>query len=282
MNYVQQFIFFLQQRKALNLLLVFLYFILIEVMHNSLVQVSVWIEKNLTIEIYNLLVAGVFLFVIILLLLAVAKRLQQNKDEVVLKVFYLTSTLLLIIVHSRFMFDSNIEVIHSFEFTVLAFLLFPFTRRFGAAILFTLPFMLVDEWYQYTVLYPWIDYFDLNDVLMDTYGCGLFITLLFVFGVKGSTNARPFYKRTEFISLFAFAIIILVLAKLCFVAAYTGEACNNTLLVMNKSMTTESFWRAHPTHHISYHVMKPLEGLAAIIAIHIFYMGLDSLRKYTT
>lgn len=279
---LQQIIFWLQSRKLINLLLVFAYFVFIMFMHNHMVHFSMWVESKLGgIETYNLVVAVIFLTVLLLLSFFVLKNLTNDRKNKKLKIFYLVSTVALIIIHSRFMFDSNIEIIHSFEFTILAFLIFPLTKRFGAAILFTLPFMLFDEWYQYIILYPgWNDYFDLNDILMDTYGCGLTMIVIMIFGIKGSENIKPFWQRSEFISLACLVVAVLLAIKMCFIATYANEACNNTWLVMNERITPEPFLRAHPTHHISYHVMKPLEGLTAIVTLHLFYFGLDSFSSH--
>lgn len=245
-----------------------------------MVHVSIWVEKILSPDTYNSVVAIIFLSVLLLLSFFVLKKLAANKNDKKLKLFYLIATVAIIIIHSRFMFDSNIEIIHSFEFTFLAFLIFPLTKRFGAAILFTLPFMLLDEWYQYIQLYPdWNDYFDLNDIMMDTYGCGLTLAVLMIAGVKGNENVKPVWQRPEFISLICLVVAVLAAANFCLITAYANEACSNTWLVMNERLTPEPFLRAHPTHHISYHVMKPLEGLIAITVLHLFYFGLDSFRK---
>ena len=277
---VHQFIFWLQTRRLINLVLVLVYFVFLVQMHHPLVLLSMWMEHNLTIETYNVLVAAVFLTLLGLLLFYLSKLFLKYRENRNLKLVYLLTTLLLLIFHSRFMFDSNIEVIHAFEFTFLAFLIFPFTKRFGAAIFFTLPFMLIDEWYQYILLYPqWNDYFDLNDIMTDTYGCALTMLALMIAGVKGNENVKPVWKRPEFIGLIAGLILVLAATQLGYLVSYANEAGSNTLLVMNKSLTGEPFWRAHPTHHILYHVMKPVEGLIAIASLHFFYFGLDSLRK---
>ncbi len=277
---VQQFIFWLQSRRLINLVLVFAYFFFILFMHDPLVHVSMWVERNLSLDTYNLVVALVFLSVLLLLSFFVLRKLASDRRNQKLKIFYLISTVTFLIIHSRFMFDSNIEVIHSFEFTFLAFLIFPLTKRFGAAILFTLPFMLFDEWYQYIVLYPdWNDYFDLNDIMTDTYGCALTMITLMIFGIKGSENIQPVWKRPEFISLVCLVVAILVAAKICLITSYANESCSNTWLIMNERMIPEPFFREHPTHHISFHVMKPVEALIAITTLHLFYFGLDSYRK---
>ena len=247
-----------------------------------MVLVSMWVEKQLSLEVYNIVVAVVFLLLISMLIFFLQKKLRQKSEDRSLQLAYLFITITAILIHSRFMFDSNIEVIHSFEYSFLVLLIFPFTRRFGAAILFTLPFMLFDEWYQCTVLYPFLDYFDLNDIMMDTYGCGLTMIVLMILGVKGNANVKPLWQRTEFISLVISVVVVLIAVKLCFIACYANEVCSNTLVVMNKRMVSEPFFRLHPTHHLWFHVMKPAEAFICIPLLHLFYMGLDSLRKHSS
>lgn len=275
---LQSIIFWLQSRKIANILFVFAYFIFILLFHNHMVHLSMWVEKMLSLEIYNAVVAIVFITVIFVLVFFLQKKLREEIEDRNLKLTYLFITITAILIHSRFMFDSNIEVIHSFEYTFLVFLIFPFTRRFGAAILFTLPFMLFDEWYQCSVLYPFLDYFDLNDIMMDTYGCGLAMLVFMILGVKGTSSVKPIWKRPEFISLASLVVVIFIAVKLCFIACYANEVCDNTWLVMNKRMVSEPFFRLHPTHKLWFHVMKPAEAFICIPLLHLFYMGLDSLR----
>jgi hypothetical protein len=276
---INRFILWLQARPVINLFLVIAYFLFILLMHDTMVHVSLWIEARLSLPTYNLVIEAVFVMLVLLLGATLFMRFKINFKDLKLEFAYLFLTLLFIIVHSRFMFDSNIEVIHSFEYSILVFLIFPFTRRFGAAILFALPFMLIDEWYQYRILYPTLDYFDLNDIMMDTYGCGLTMTLLMTFGIKGSNAIKPFWKRPEFISLICLLVVVLIAVKICLIAPYNSDVCGNTLLVLNQRMTSEPFLRPHPTHHIMFHVMKPVEAMIAITGIHLFYFGLDSFRK---
>jgi hypothetical protein len=278
---LNRIITWLQKHPLINAVLALAYFIFILFMHHPLVLLSVFIEQNLGIETYNLVVATVFMVLLVGVLYFVFKLLIYNKENRQRKVIYLLTTLALLITHSRFMFDSNIEVIHSFEFSFLAFLIFPFTRRFGAAVFFTLPFMLIDEWYQYILLYPeYNDYFDMNDLLTDTYGCALMMLLMMITGVKGEEIKKPLVKRSEFIGLICFIIMVVVLVNVCIIVPYAGNACPNTLLVMNENLTSEPFWRAHPTHHIYYHVMKPTEGFIAVVLLHLFYLGLDGYTPY--
>jgi hypothetical protein len=277
---IENVIGWLEQRKGLTLVFAIAYFFFILFMHDPMVHVSLWVQAQLSLATYNLVVAIVYLVFLAILLALLRKNLFTPIDEPELKLSYFFVTVLFIIVHSRFMFDSNIEVIHSFEYMFLAFLLFPLTRRFGAAIFFTIPFMLIDEWYQYIVLYPETnDYFDLNDIAMDTYGCALMMGILMLMGIKGQPNPKPLWRRSEFIALVIMLFALAIAYKLCIVVAYANQKCNNTLLVMNERLSPEPFLRLHPTHNIMFHVMKPMEGIALFSMLALFYFGMDSFRK---
>lgn len=269
----------LHTRPLLNALLVLVYALFLIFMHGHMVLVSVWIQNKISFEVYNKSVEVVYLLFLVLLTGFLWRQFKLHRQHLRLKFTYLLLTIAFIVIHSRFMFDSNIEVIHSFEFTLLAFLIFPFTKRFGAAILFTLPFMLVDEWYQYTLLYPYLDYLDLNDIMMDTYGCGLMMTVLFISGVSYRHQVAPMLKRPEFITWVVLVVVILLAAALCVIAPYAFNSCDNTLLVINERNAAEPFWRQHPGFKTIYHVMKPIEAFVAIASLHLFYLGLDSFRK---
>ncbi|MCS6934062.1 MAG: hypothetical protein NZM35_02785 [Chitinophagales bacterium] len=173
------------------------------------------------------------------------------------------------------MFDSNIEFIHSLEYAFLVLLVFPFVSRFGAAIILTVPFMLIDEWYQYTSLYPAFNtYFEFNDILMDIFGCGLMMSILKIYGVE-SDKSTPFYRRTEFFVMLGGIALIFVLLYYCVIATYANLVCENTLLVLNERKSPEPMWRLHEIRNVWYHVMKPGEALVVISTALIFYMGLD-------
>ena len=174
----------------------------------------------------------------------------------------------------------NIEIIHVFEYPALAILLFPITRRFGAAIIFTIPFMLMDEWHQYVVLYPaYVDYFEFNDIMIDIYGCGLAMLLLLLCGVKGESPVKPFWKRAEFVLLFTALLFFAIAVKAGFLAVYEADKSANTWLVLNRIHEPVTFWRKYPNRDVIYHVMQPIEAITGISLLAVIYTGLDSFRK---
>lgn len=279
-NFFSRCIAWLSTHRYINGFLVLAYFVFIVFMHGPMVDLSNIIQAKLSFALYNKVILIAYSFSALLVVTLLLQQYKKYTENKLLKTVYLFATLTLIFIHSRFMFDSNVEAIHSLEFTFLAILLFPFFNRFGAAIMFAVPFMLVDELYQYWVLYPdFNDYFDLNDISMDTYGCALAMLTLMICGVRGEMPVKPLWKRTEFWGIVTLTGSILIAIALCFIAPYEFEKCSNTFLVLNERMVSEPFWREHPLSHEIYHVQKPLEAIASFTTLVFLYFGLDSLRK---
>ncbi|MDB5283288.1 MAG: hypothetical protein JWO06_2363 [Bacteroidota bacterium] len=269
----------LESHRFINILLAGGYFLFIYFMHDPVVHLSVWVMNFFTLPVYNKVVLGIFALFLILFTVFLIGQLKEHKDNRKLKSIYLFVTLALIVIHFRIMFEMNIEIIHIFEFSILAVLLFPLTRRFGATLLFTIPFMLLDEWHQYIVLYPgYVEYFEFNDVVMDMYGCGLAMTALLICNLNGP-EVKVLWKRPEFISLCLFVLFVVIALKTCFICSYPHEKCSNTFLVLNGIQGVQTFWHQYPGRDVVYHVMQPIEALIYIPLLAFFYFGLDSFRK---
>jgi hypothetical protein len=275
---LHQITYWLQKRKAINLLLVFAYGAFVCFMHDPLVKVSVKIMNALSLPAYNQLVAAASGLLLLLLLVYSGHRLYHNRDRFAIKVFYLFATVALMLVHYRTMFEMNIEIVHSLEYTILAFLLYPLTGRYGAAILFAVPFMLLDEWLQYVVLYPtYVEQFEFNDLMMDIYGCALLILLISISGEKLHKKLLPVWNRTELLVL-GLAVAACFLAwQMCFISLYESQQCENTWLVLNRIKGEQTFWRQYPGRDVIYHVMQPVEAFFTIPALLVFYFGLDGI-----
>lgn len=267
---------FLRQHPVLNTALVLGYFVFILLMHNPLVHLSIWVEAHLSLALYNKVTIIIYLITLFTLAFTLRSRLRLHPQNLPRKVFYLFSITLLIALHARFMFEKNIEIIHSLEFTILAFLLFPLAGTFGGAVFFCLPFMLIDEWYQYIYLYPdWNDYMDLNDIVMDLHGAALMMLGLMIAGITAFQTTQPLWKRREFVGLILLLLLVIGALSTCYLAPYADTACSNTVFLFNEHPGPEPFFRISAGSGTSFHVMKPYEGIVAITAVVLFYFGLD-------
>ena len=243
-NFLIRAVNWLEQRRFINVVLVFAYFIFIFLMHVPCAKLSVWVEWHLSLPVYNTVVKATCILFLIPYLALIITQLKKHYDNSPHKMIYLLLTLSFIIIHFSIMFEMNIEIIHIFQYSILAFLLFPLTRRFGAAVCFAIPFMLIDEWNQYINLYPgYVEYFEFNDVILDINGCALAMITLYICGVKGSDHLNPLWKRTEFISIIGFVLAVIIAIKTCFIALYATDKCSSTWLTLNIIKEAPTFWR---------------------------------------
>jgi hypothetical protein len=272
---LQASIHWLAAHRAINVGLVLGYALFILLAHNAFVMHSIWVMNALTLPVYNAVIAtltgalGVGFFVLMV------SYLSTKSPDRPLKLVYLHAILVMLVVHHLVLFEMNIEVIHALQFAVLAFLLFPFTQRFGAAILMGIPMMILDEWYQYQVLYPdYVQYFDFNDILMDMLGCALLMCGLWIAGITSKSSPRALYLRPEILTAALLIVAIAVGMFTCILVPFPTDACPNTWLVLNKLPNPLIFWQAHPFTGRIYHAMPPMEGMAVILGISVFFLGM--------
>lgn len=275
---LHQILDYLRKRRLLNLVLVFTYGISLILLHDPVVQLSIKAMNSLSLSIYNNVVRWASLAFGLIVVAYMVLALFRNSENREWKLFFLMLSLALAVMHFLVMLEMNIEVIHVIEFTILAVLIFPFIGRYGAAIVFCLPFILVNEWYQYQVLYPgYIKYFEFNDVFMDLVGCGLAMIALWVSGIKPIKSIPTFWKRPEFLSLMGLIGFYAIAITTCLLALYTATQCENTWLVLSLLEEPSQFWQTHEFTGATYHVMNPKEGMIAISLLCILYMVMDNL-----
>ena len=280
-NFFHRYVGWLERHRIINLILIGLYFDFIFKMHVPFAQLSVWVMNNMSLPIYNKTVLAISCMLLALFVIFMIIQYRKHESNRLLKICYLSLTIAFIIMHYRIMFEMNIEIIHIFQYSILALLIFPLTKRFGATVIFTVPFMLIDEWNQYIVLYPgYVEAFEFNDVIIDMYGCGLAMITLLICGVKGAWPVKPLWSRTEFIFLLLSLVIVAVTVQMGYIVLYEADKTANTLLVLNHVHEPVKFWRQFPGRPDAiYHLMQPLEAIIAIPIVALFYFGLDSLRK---
>lgn len=269
----------LEKNSLLNMALVMIYGTALIFLHDFFVQLSVKTMNNLSLTVYNKVVLVISIVSGILVLIFLLRKLYRKKEERGKKIFFCLATLSLIALHYRFLFEMNIEVIHVAEFMLLSVFLFPLCGSFGGAVIFTLPFIFVNEWYQYVVLYPdYIRYFEFNDVVVDLLGCGLAMIFLWISGVEEKQNRVSYFKNPEIIFLVGINVLFVVLLVTCVFVLYPGNTCENTFLVLNRLENPHLFWQRH-VYGAMYHVMKPIEGMIAMNVLCLFFGGVRSEKK---
>jgi hypothetical protein len=248
--------------------------------HNTFVNISVSIMNSLSLPVYNYVVKVVGLttgFILISLLLL---SLARNRKDSGRKIFYLTATSIFIVVHASFMFEMNIEIIHSFEYSILALLLFTIFGRMGTAIVFSLPIMMLDEWYQYKILYPtYVEYYELNDILMDIFGAAFALITFWILGAIQPKPAKKFLYRIEVKLIAGLLFLIAIAFAAGLFATHQSTSSSQTIFVFSRLTSPDLFWRVHAFTKATYHVLTPLEGVLAIACTCFFYLGIDKTEE---
>ena len=272
---LQGIIAWLAAHRMVNGALVLAYAAFILFAHDHFVQLSIRVMNALTLPVYNSVVAmlvgvgGGAFFVVLLLFL------QKETNYRGRKLGYLVAILILLVLHQLFLFEMNIEVIHAMQFAVLAMLLFPLTQRFGAAIIMSIPFMILDEWHQFQVLYPtYVQYFEFNDMLMDILGCSLLMCGLWIMGVRELPSARPWYLRAEAMVVAVLAVGALLAMTTCIIVPFPQDACATTWLVLNTLPDPTALWQTHAFTGRVYHAMQPVEGMVVVMVVAVVMMGM--------
>lgn len=268
----------MEAHRGLNVALLLAYVAFILFGHAPFVRVSISVMTALTLPVYNLVVAALtasFGIAFVALMLFFLRKYGPDRSR---QIFYLVSIVLLLVLHHMLLFEMNIEVIHAALYAGLALVLFPFTRSPGATIVLAMPVMMVDEWYQYIVLYPeHVLYFDFNDILMDMLGSATMLCGIWVMGVRLNSPDRPFLLRKEAIMLAFLVGCYLLAVCTCLVAQFPDNGCDHTWLVLNRLYDPLQFWRAHPFTGRVYHAMPPAAGMVVITLAAIFFMGMRNV-----
>jgi hypothetical protein len=208
----------------------------------------------------------------------VNRDFRKNTGALDIKKLFMLSLLGLTVVHVRMNFVMNVEIIHTLQFGILAVLIFPLTRSFGATLSYTVLLGMVDEWYQYAVLYPEkSDYYDFNDVVLDQLGAAVSLVYLYSTGVapEHKTESEKWYKSGVFISAALIASVSALLFHFSFISVYANNS--KAMVVLNEAAGPEEFWRHLPNSDIVYHVMSPAEGMTMIVVLCGLLFLLDFL-----
>jgi len=272
----------MEANRALNVLLVLSYVVFILFGHDTFVNISIAVMTALTLPVYNVVVGAVTVAVGVIFVSVLFLFLKTSSPQRPRQIIYLSAIVLMLVLHHFFLFEMNIEVIHAALYAGMALVLFPLTRRPGATIILALPVMMLDEWYQYIILYPeHVHYFDFNDILMDVLGCALLLCGLWIMGVRMRPPHRPFFLRMEILLLTTILAGCVLATSLCVVALFPDTSCDNTLFVVNALPDPMEFWRTHPFTGRTYHALPPVAGLAVVTGLVLFFQGMTNSSPST-
>ncbi|MBX2903644.1 MAG: hypothetical protein KF872_08815 [Chitinophagales bacterium] len=254
--------------------LAIVYGLAIVFLHDWFVQLSIKVMNHFSLLVYNVLVRNFSLAIGALVLGFCSWKVFLNKRFDLL--FFLFILLALLVLHWLFLFEMNIEIIHALEFGLLALLLYGATCNAGAAVILCLPFMLIDEWVQYSLLYGnYNKYYEFNDLVLDILGAGLAILVLKIIEKERKTVLLPFWKRNEYRVLFVLLIFFCVLVLSGVLAAHQSQVNTYTIFTLSRIDAPELFWQTHAFTGAKYHILAPLPGAFIMFVLCVLLGCID-------
>lgn len=254
--------------------LAIVYGLAIVFLHDWFVQLSIKVMNHFSLLVYNVLVRNFSLSIGALVLGFCSWKVFLNKRFDLL--FFLFILLALLVLHWLFLFEMNIEIIHALEFGLLALLLYGATCNAGAAVILCLPFMLIDEWVQYSLLYGnYNKYYEFNDLVLDILGAGLAILVLKIIEKERKTVLLPFWKRNEYRVLFVLLIFFCVLVLSGVLAAHQSQVNTYTIFTLSRIDAPELFWQTHAFTGAKYHILAPLPGAFIMFVLCVLLGCID-------
>ena len=270
------FIHWLQQRRWLNLFFVLAFFLLVVLPHEQVGLLIAEAFKKHSRDTYNFVILVVGILGLAIYSVPVVKNIFKGKHKS-LKLFYLIVTLLLIILSINTLMVVNVEIIHFVQYALMAILLFPLIGNYGETLFWTTFLGAIDEAYQYFYLSPErTDYYDFNDVIINLLGGALGLILLRCLDIGIHNPFRKIHIGRPLMAIGALLVIISVLWATGILGFYPQDQHAPLFLLVRVPAT--DFWSVvHP--QVTYHVVRPLEGVIAIAVLLVFYSNLGKTDK---
>jgi len=273
---------FLYTRKLFAAILIAIYSVAIVMLHDPLVNVSVFVMKKMSIPGYNLFISLLTLTLMISLMIVVFFQLKKHSNQLKIKIILLMFIVSWLVMHYVFLLEMNIEIIHAFAYGGLIYLFYGYFRLYAAAVIFSIPVMLFDEWNQYVNLYPnYNQYWELNDVVLDILGEVFILVVFYALNITSVKSFKPLYKKPEFIFLIVSTLLFIVLSESQVFATHTVYKCERTVFTMCNLPHEGTDWYIHTITKKHYLVLSPKDAMLIIIFICslLLYWDRKSLPK---
>jgi VanZ family protein len=261
----------LTEKKALNILILVVYYLLVVLPHEQVGILTVKIFGSLSRSDYNLLIATLAALGLLLYIFLFFKKTRLNKDRRFLWFFLLLNVVLAVLCF-RVLFVINIEAIHFVQYAFFALLCFPLFKNYALTIYWSMLAGTFDEVWQYFYLAPErTGYLDFNDVIINMIGAGFGLILIRSFAPK----VKPLKLNSISFKISVFSLILLVsgiiaLLRFRVISLFKDE---NSLIPLYL-VKPEGFWSEVPPK-VKYHIMMPMESIIIIILLLAFYSALQ-------
>ena len=266
----------LSKHRLINIQIALIYFLFIVLSHDTATKIADWFKRTLTLPTYNLVITIIVIVCLILMMTFIIRAIPEIKGFRK-KLIYPVVSILLMIVAYKYLLVVNIEAIHFFQYALLALLIFPLIKSYGDTVIWATLLGTVDETYQYIILNPAFQYFDFNDIVLNLLGAGLWVSIIALFCLSGSSKLlhRKLFSP-GIITVILITVLMGILFFLNILKLYPDESPTNNFfsIILNRAQPSGTFWTELYGDRV-YHILSPREGMIIILALLIFYKTLD-------
>lgn len=266
--------------RAIIALVAIVYALLLILTHDVFQQLSLELQRSVGIRTWNTIFMLVSATTGVTLLVFALRRLRAHDRAPVLKRFAIALVLLGLLVIEGLMVK-YVETVHFVQYAMMALLLYPIVGRASGAIILAVLIGLVDEWYQFHILYPGRGALDINDCVMNTVGSLIGGFLAVVFDdestrdtVRSAGSARVWLGGWIF---FWGLVLALSFTPVAGVFADSGQLTYFKKRTTEQGLPERRIRRTGAGKH--WYQLMPQEGLGLIFVLPIAFAGLDRSRK---
>lgn len=268
----------LGRNKAIAVMLAILTYFSIVTFHDEITQIAIKLRNTFGRDQYNSFLGYFFLGLLVLFISYLVWKIVKSKTKTLDSVLAL-SMVVLMLLSFRYLMTYNIEAIHFVEYAIVAIILMPVLRSYGETVFWVTMLGLTDELFQYFFLVPEFEYFDFNDNILNLLGAGAGVIFVFIAGGNAvEMKSYKWYRSPAMVTaagLLGLFIVLYISGKMTFNPTGIEEGAN--WFSLNRKPLPDGFWKEAYAGR-SFHIMRPLEGIAVIYSIIVGFFILDKIR----
>lgn len=261
------------KKSALKLIGLLVFYLITVLPHEEVGAFISGLFENYERSSYNLFIAilavGIFIGIWVYSFPKIKKHPEKKKIA-----FYIIANSILVLLCFKILFVVNIEAIHFFQYALFAIGCYYVTENYFRTLIIGSLAGFFDELFQYVILAPEKSrYFDFNDVILDIIGLGIGLTIVKIyFPTKKANRNLAFLKLPELWVLLGIIISYFLGSALGFISVLQNPD-SPTVFTLLKYLPSK-FWTIYPAQSIKFHILLPMEGIALIILLWLFYFPL--------
>ncbi len=256
------------QNKAVALLVLIAYYVLVTIPHEVFGRyINGKFDEVFSKAQYDRFVLIVVMVVMVSVLLISYKRWIKHDRRILWLTCFLVNCVL-VFMSMYYLFIINIEVIHFLQYCLFAILCYGVTKNYYSILTWAILAGALDELHQYLILNPeGTNYFDFNDVIINTIGALFGILFLNLFGFESKKIAlSDRWKSPLFITLYVLVVAVII----SFVTGYSAYSPTEEAKFVVFKQMPEDFW-TWVNKHIVFHIVRPWEYVLITAALYIGY-----------